>query len=128
MENTIKSTDCFYAEKNKYELIKAVNKSVLPRFTRWKDSVNGLGMSVHGVYATKITLKSLEVEKGHYKAILHYKAQDHFGLDDHDIRDPRFRYLNIFRIWFVLQRWEKYAFKPFLTNMEATITLTGSKR
>ncbi|WP_336142366.1 DUF3289 family protein [Erwinia sp. CGal63] len=116
----------FYPEQKKSVLRDAVRNSFLPRFNRWKDSVNGLGMSVHDIYATKVTLKSLEVDRGNYRAVLHYKGQDHFGLDDRDIRDPRFHHLNIFRIWFVLQRWEKYACQPFLTNMEATITLTGS--
>ncbi|WP_380182848.1 DUF3289 family protein [Kalamiella sp. sgz302252] len=118
----------FYPQQKKDALYEAVENSFLPNFNRWKDTINGLGMSVHGVYATKITLKSLEVDRGNYKAILHYKGQDHFGLDERDIMDPRFHHLNIFRIWFVLQRWQKYAYKPFLTNMEATITLTGSKK
>lgn len=117
----------FLADNKKYALRKIVSQSFLPHFNRLQDKINGLGMSVHGVYATKITLNSLEVDKGHYRAVLHYRGQDHFGLDDRDIMDLRFHYLNIFRIWFVLQRWEKYAYKPFFTNMEATITLTGGK-
>ena len=116
-----------FVENKKNALRKVIGESFLPKFNRLPDKINGLGMSVHDIYATQITLKSLIVHNGNYKAILHYKGQDHFGLDERDIMDPRFHYLNIFRIWFVLQRWQKYAYKPFLTNMEATITLTGSK-
>ncbi|MCP1438616.1 uncharacterized protein (TIGR03034 family) [Erwinia persicina] len=118
----------FLAENKKQALRKVIGESFLPKFNRLQDKMNGLGMSVHGIYATKITLKSLEVNGDKYKATLHYKGQDHFGLDDRDIMDPRFHHLNIFRIWFVLQRWRRYAYKPFFTNMAATITLTGSKK
>ncbi|ADP10423.1 hypothetical protein EJP617_07420 [Erwinia sp. Ejp617] len=32
-----------------------------------------------------------------------------------------------FRIWFVLQRYNQFAFKPFMTNMEATVEITGGR-
>lgn len=128
IKENIGRENTFLAENKKNLLKQAIGESFLPVFNRLQDRINGLGMSVHGIYATKIVLKSLEFERGHYQAILQYKGQDHFGLDDRDIMDPRFHHLNIFRIWFVLQRWEKYAYKPFLTNMEAIITLTGRKK
>ncbi|KGT92266.1 hypothetical protein NG99_14785 [Erwinia typographi] len=115
----------YYPDKLKNQLTLAVSNSVLPRFDRWKDNINGLGMSVHGVYATHITLRSLLVEEKNYRAVVHYKGQDHFGLDNRDIMSPKFHHLNIFRIWFVLQRWQKFAYRPFMTNMEATITIEG---
>ncbi len=36
-----------------------------------------------------------------------------------------FNSISFFRIWFVLQRYEKFAYKPFFTNFGAKITLTG---
>jgi hypothetical protein len=36
--------------------------------------------------------------------------------------------LRFFRIWFVLQRWEKLGFKPFTTEMEANISIKGGVR
>ncbi|MEE4411019.1 DUF3289 family protein, partial [Serratia sp. C2(2)] len=32
-----------------------------------------------------------------------------------------------FRIWFVLQRYNQFGFKPFMTNMEATVEITGRR-
>ncbi|WP_080072924.1 DUF3289 family protein, partial [Yersinia pestis] len=34
----------------------------------------------------------------------------------------------IFHIWFVLQRWRGLGYKPFLTNMEASIEITGKRK
>lgn len=100
-------------------------KSHLPKFDRWIDRINGLGISIHEVNSTKITLESLRFEGNKFTAVIHYKGQDHFGLDTTDIQDARFKYLLMFRAWFVLQRYHKLAYKPFLVNMEARITITG---
>jgi len=54
-----------------------------------------------------------------------YKVQDHFGLDNDDISNFKFNHLNFFRIWFVLQRYSKFGFKPFMTNIKATVEITG---
>ncbi|CAM3925990.1 hypothetical protein RABR111495_19010 [Rahnella bruchi] len=35
--------------------------------------------------------------------------------------------LRFFRIWFVLQHYEKLAFRPFVTEMETDIYLSGGK-
>lgn len=110
----------------KHDLTVEIANSFLPHFDRWQDKINGLGMSVHGIYATQIVLKSLETDGYDYRAVLQYKGQDHFGLDERDILDPRFHSLNIFRIWFILQRWQNFAYRPFFTNMEAVVTLTGN--
>lgn len=110
-------------------ILKRASESIylgkVPKFDRLKDSFNGLGITVHDVWATNITLTSLQIYNGNYKATLNYKIQDHFGLDDQDILDLRYRELRFFRIWFVLQRYREFAFKPFMTNMEANIEFTG---
>ncbi|WP_130835490.1 DUF3289 family protein [[Erwinia] mediterraneensis] len=63
-----------------------------------------------------------------YLTTIHYKGQDHFGLDEKDIMTPKFHDLSFFRIWFLLQRWEKFGYKPFLTNMEITVTINGVRQ
>lgn len=45
-----------------------------------------------------------------------------------DISKLRFNQLRFFRIWFVLQRYNRFGFKPFMTNMEATIEVTGDRQ
>ncbi|WP_158689492.1 DUF3289 family protein, partial [Cronobacter sakazakii] len=50
---------------------------------------------------------------------------DHFGLDTDDISKVQFNAFTFFRIWFVLQRFNKFGFKPFFTNFEAKITIAG---
>lgn len=55
-------------------------------------------------------------------------AQDHFGLDDHDIMKNKFRQFKFFRIWFVLQRFEYFGFKPFFNNLSTTISISGGTK
>jgi len=69
----------------------------------------------------------LHIEENRYRAVIHYKTQDHFGLDDEDILKNKYNQFRLFRIWFVLQRYQQFAFKPFITDMEAAIEIIGSK-
>ena len=113
--------------KKKEDILKAILGGVLPKFTRFKDNFNGLGLAVHDTYATHITIKSLRFDdKENFTALLHYKIQDHFGLDDTDILNFLPRQFDFFRIWFVLQRYNKFAVKPFMTNMQATVKIRGN--
>ncbi|WP_016591326.1 DUF3289 family protein, partial [Yersinia pestis] len=74
-------------------------------FNRLNDRINGLGISVHAIHATHITIRSLQVNGNEFRAIVHYRSQDHFGLDNTDMLDSFYRQFRIFHIWFVLQRW-----------------------
>ena len=115
--------------ENKQIVVDAIMGGILPKFTRFKDNFNGLGLAVHDTYATHITIKSLRFDdKENFTAILQYKIQDHFGLDDMDILNFLPRQFDFFRIWFVLQRYDKLAIKPFMTNMQATIKIRGNIR
>ncbi|WP_455813683.1 DUF3289 family protein [Pseudomonas graminis] len=116
-----------YDSKNKYKLPENMDGMILPKFTKWVDRINSLTISVHDVWATNITLKSLVIDGDNYSATIHYRAQDHFGLDSKDVLNPVYRQFRIFRIWFLLQRYDKYSFKPFITEMIATITITGNR-
>ncbi|USR59939.1 DUF3289 family protein [Lelliottia amnigena] len=117
-----------YPVNKKDMLTKAILRGRLPKFDKFSDNFNGMGISVHDTWATHITIKSLQISDDTFKAVIHYRVQDHFGLDDTDINNPKFKSLRFFRIWFVLQHYNHFGCKPFITNMEATITLTGGRK
>ncbi|WP_119195848.1 DUF3289 family protein, partial [Klebsiella pneumoniae] len=91
------------------------------------DKTTGLVITVHDTWSTHITLESLEVTGDSYRAKVHYRVQDHFGLDDADILNPVFHQGRIFRIWFVQQRYVKYGYRPFITEMNATVEISGRR-
>ena len=116
-----------YPLEEKEELTKAILDAILPKFTRFKDNFNGMGLAVHDTYATHITIKSLRFDdKENFTAMVQYKIQDHFGLDDTDILNFLPRQFDFFRIWFLLQRYNKFAVKPFMTNMQAIVKIRGN--
>ncbi|MGP2463581.1 DUF3289 family protein [Pantoea ananatis] len=115
------------SDADKNLITKAIGNSILPKFNRWADSFNGLGMSIHDIYATKIQLTKLDITESGYVAKVTFTGQDHFGLDKTDIMNMKFHYIRAFRIWFVLQRWEKFAFKPFFTNMKAEFEISSRR-
>jgi len=126
-EERINWDNKYYPVEQKNELRKAILRGRLPKFDRFQDSFNGMGITVHDTWATHITIKSLSVANNRYCALVHYKIQDHFGLDDEDITKGKFLAFNFFRIWFVLQRCNLFGFRPFMTNIEATIEITGHR-
>ncbi|MCU5773711.1 DUF3289 family protein [Erwiniaceae bacterium BAC15a-03b] len=116
-----------YPDAAKEEFKNILMDTVLPKFNRWQDKYNGLSVSIHDVFATQITIESLYIDGARFRAKVHYKGQDHFGLDNQDIMNLRFHHIPVFRIWFVLQRWEKFGYRPFMTNMSATLDITGER-
>lgn len=104
---------------------KVLSGAELPKFNRAIDNTNGLVITVHDTWSTHITLESLEVTGDSFRAKVHYRIQDHFGLDDVDILNPVFHQGRIFRIWFVLQRYVKYGYRPFITEMNTTVEISG---
>ena len=117
----------FYPSEMKGEITRIILDSKLPKFDRFQDNYNGMGITVHDTWATHITIKSLHIENDRYRAVVHYKVQDHFGLDSDDLLKKKISQFHFFRIWFVLQRYNQFGFKPFMTNMEATIEISGSR-
>lgn len=111
----------------KDKLNDAVLDSVLPKFNSWTDRVNGLGITMHDTWATHITLQSLEVSGNRFSAQVHFRIQDHFGLDDADVLSPVYRQFRMFRIWFLLQHWVEYGYRPFITEMNVTKTIEGNR-
>jgi len=114
-----------------FKLKNAIMDTILPKFDSLIcDKINGMGITVHDVHATKIEMLSLDVGDTRWEAKIKFTGQDHFGLDNDDIRKQKFNQFQFFRIWFVLQRFDKFRdldFRPFLTDMEAVITLKGSR-
>lgn len=114
-----------YPREELGKLTDAILSGKLPKFDRFQDNFNGMGITVHDTWATYITLKSLKIDNDRYRAVVHYKVQDHFGLDSEDIMKTKFNQFHFFRIWFVLQRYNQFGFKPFMTNMETTVEISG---
>lgn len=56
-----------------------------------------------------------------------FTGQDYFSLDADDIFKKSFNQFQFFRIWFVLQRYDKFCFRPFLTDMDAVIDIEGNR-
>ena len=113
--------------EKKDEFRKTISGSKLPKFDRFQDNFNGMGITVHDTWATGITLRSLQIHNDRYRAVVHYKVQDHFGLDSDDILKTQFSQFHFFRIWFVLQHYTQFGFRPFMTNMEATVEISGGR-
>ncbi len=104
-------------------LEKAVRRKTLPKFNSFWDYFNGTIISIHDMHATRIVIKHLDINKNGYDGVIGFYAQDHFGLDDNDVLKIPQNYIQPFGIWFLLQRYEKFAFKPFLFNMQSEIKI-----
>lgn len=100
--------------------------SRLPRFNRFIDSFNGLGISVHDIYAQQIRLVRLQRYATSWEGLLSFKGQDHFGLGKEDITNALYKNFRFFRIWFILQRHRDYAYRPFLTDFSANARIGGN--
>ena len=117
-----------YPIEKKEKLREVLLTGRLPKFDRLQDNINGMGITVHDTWATHITLESLHIDNHCYRARVRYKIQDHFGLDAYDILKSKFNLFRFFRIWFVLQRYNRFGFKPFITSMDATVELKGEAK
>ncbi|MEE9684563.1 YPO3983 family protein [Lelliottia amnigena] len=110
---------------DKERLYQIILNCRLPKFDNFKDNFNGMGITVHDTWATEISLQSLKIETNQFKAVIRYRIQDHFGLDYVDISKSKFKQFRLFRIWFVLQHFKQFAFRPFMTNMETLVEISG---
>lgn len=96
----------------------------LPKFDNY-DWFNGLGITVHDTYATKIYLDELNLLNGKFYGVINFQIQDHFGLNKDDIGGKVFKYFEWFCSWFILQRYVKYGYKPFISEANFTIEIEG---
>lgn len=127
LASEIKWDHGFYPDALKGAFTVAIQRSGLPKFDSWINRIDGMGITVHDTAATEITLKSLDIQGNRFRAEVHYRVQDHFGLDDVDIAHRLYGSLPLFQTWYVLQRWEGYNYRPFITEMSATRVIEGSR-
>ncbi|WP_148873248.1 DUF3289 family protein [Serratia marcescens] len=110
-------------------LTEIINNRILPKFDSLiLDKINGLGITVHDVHATRIEILDLVVANDRWHATIKYVAQDHFGLGIEDINKQKYNQWHFFKIWFLLQRCKKFGFRPFFTNMEAVVGIEGGRK
>lgn len=121
LERQASLEDVFFTDLN----ASIKENSRLPKFNRFIDRFNGLGISVHDIYAQQISLVHLQCYAISWEGLLFFKGQDHFGLGKEDITNALYKNFRFFRIWFFLQRHRDYAYKPFMTNFSAHIRING---
>ncbi|AGA64622.1 hypothetical protein B488_06300 [Liberibacter crescens BT-1] len=110
----------------KDKIISSLSQINVPHFNRLCDFINGLAICIHDIWSLRITIESLDITERSFAANISFWAQDHFGLDDGDIQNKLYHLFRIFRIWFLLQRWDQYDYKPFITEMNFKKTIHGS--
>ncbi|MCT9846343.1 DUF3289 family protein [Leclercia adecarboxylata ATCC 23216 = NBRC 102595] len=103
---------------------KIKNNVKFPKFDNY-DWFNGLGITIHDTYSTKIYLKSINVSDSKFNAEISFKIQDHFGLDVADVNGKGFEDLPWFCSWFILQRYKGYGYMPFINEANFTILIEG---
>jgi len=96
----------------------------LPKFDNY-DWFNGLGITIHDTYATKIHLDYININNEGFEASLSFKIQDHFGLDVSDLNGKYFEYSPWFCSWFILQRYKSYDYRPFINEANFSLVITG---
>lgn len=102
-----------------------ISRTILPKFNDFEDRFNGMGITVHDIYFQRIVMLNFRRYQIGWEADILFEAQDHFGLGREDIMKKPYQNFRFFRIWFVLQRYNRFSFKPFVTNFNASIKLTG---
>lgn len=91
------------------------------------DIQGGLTFAINDTWAYDITLRHFVDRGSTYTATIEVTLYDHFGLDINDVTITSSRHYAIlcgFRSWFVLQHWNRMAYKPFITTMEFEETFT----
>ena len=102
-----------------------ISGTTLSKFNDPEDRFNGMGITIHDIYFQRIVLLNFRRYQIGWEADILFEAQDHFGLGREDITKKLYQSFRFFRIWFVLQRYNCFSFKPFVTNFNASVKLTG---
>lgn len=96
-------------------------------FNTTGDIMGGLTIATNDIWAWTVEILNYQFDgllySGKYKLTLF----DHFGLDEPDVDDSK-KYGNLagFRAWFILQHLDRFAYKPFITEIEISRTFSGS--
>lgn len=104
----------------------------LPNFSSAADILGGTTIAINDVWAGKAEITKYEKYGDYFKGMIRITLFDHFGLDTPDIgADPTtghvkpYGVLPGFRAWFILQHYNRFAFKPFVTVMEMDYPFSG---
>lgn len=96
------------------------------------DAFGGLAMAINDVWGAKAEIIKFERYGNYYKGTLRFTMYDHFGLDSPDVgadpttgRTKPYGLLAGFRSWFILQHYNRFAYKPFVTVMEINKEFEG---
>ena len=130
IKKTLSENIDFYRKTLGNDTIKNVREAItrtrLPKFdSLFLDKINGMGITIHDINSTKIEICSFNITDKGWSARIKFTGQDHFGLDKEDINKNTFHQFQFFRIWFILQRYDKFGFRPFMTNMSTIVDLEG---
>lgn len=104
---------------------KGKQPSSLPKFVSdfiGEDLYNGTVLTVHDIWSMRVYVENLEYKGNQIRGTFKYEIQDHFGLDtndiNHDLSDMKpYEFIDGFRSWYLLQHFEGYKFKPFITTI-----------
>jgi uncharacterized protein (TIGR03034 family) len=134
IDELLLNNQCYQLSENDLiELRAKIGRNVtLPKFTDL-DWFNGLGITIHDTYSTKIYLDDFEIietytrgfRRKSFKARLTFQIQDHFGLDIADVNGKFFELTSWFCSWFILQRYKFYGYKPFINESNFSIWIDG---
>ncbi|WP_461603563.1 DUF3289 family protein [Aeromonas salmonicida] len=104
----------------------------LPSFSAAADILSGTTIAINDVWAGKAEITKYEKFGNFFKGTVRITLFDHFGLDAPDIGpDPTtghikpYGLLPGFRAWFILQHYDRFAYKPFVTVMEMDYPFSG---
>ncbi len=87
------------------------------------DLFGGLAIAVHDIQAFDLEIIEYNYSNDYYDGKFKLTLWDHFGLDSKDIED--FAYIPGFCAWFILQRYKKLAYKPFITKIPCIFNFSG---
>lgn len=114
-----------YKKNNDYDDF--IQKGAYPKFTKFYDNFNGMGMLIHDIWSCNILIKNYKVTKKKYSGTMQFTFYDHFGLDDKDMQKS---FVNMagFRAWFTIQHYNKFnkKYKPFVTVCRFNINFEGN--
>jgi uncharacterized protein (TIGR03034 family) len=103
-----------------------------PVFGGLWNNFTGLTMAINDVWGASAELTEFDQFGSHYKGRVKFTLYDHFGLDTPDIGpDPdtgavkKYGLLAGFRSWFLLQHYDRFAYKPFISVMEFFYPIEG---
>jgi len=104
----------------------------LPNFSSFSDITSGTTIAINDVWAGKAEITKYDKFGNFFKGTIRITFFDHFGLDTPDIGpDPTTGHIKLygampgFRAWFILQHYQRFAFRPFVTVMEMDYPFSG---